>query len=88
MTDTELQLDRIFCETGTLIDISRIITIFNAAKTLTDEEFDMVIKLCKSYFESTKKADPEIYYKTINEFKKLFNLFKHHFSEENNNADI
>ena len=45
-------------------------------KTLTDEEFNIIMSICEQQFMNTNNADPEIYYAELERFKELFKVFK------------
>ena len=48
------------------------VTIYTAAKTLSNEEFDMVMSICENQFMNTEHAEPEVYYAEL----KRFHVFK------------
>ena len=72
------KLNDMFQQIGALIDMTMTLSLFQAAKTLTDEEFEIVMAICERQFANTDEADPQIYYDIMKNFKELFKTFKNH----------
>jgi len=71
-------LNKMFQQIGAMLDMTMTLSLFQAAKTLTNEEFDVVMAICERQFMNTGEADPKIYYDIMKNFKELFKMFKNH----------
>ena len=71
------KLNDMFQQIGAMLDMTMTLSLFQAAKTLTDEEFEIVMAICERQFMNTGK-NPQIYYDIMKNFKELFKMFKNH----------
>ena len=73
---TDPKLTGMFHQLGAIIDISMSVTVYTAAKMLSNEEFDMIMTICENQFINTNNAEPEVYYAELKRFKELFQILK------------
>lgn len=71
-------LDDMFQQIGAMLDMTMTLSLFQAAKILTNEEFEVVMAICERQFMNTSQTNPNLYYSVMKEFKKLFQMFKNH----------